>query len=78
MVVTVGFASSFFAEDAQETFSFWLLGLFLHTFLHDNRYLIGYLLVDSLLFVQVSGLSGTSAVPYPLKDWRTLSMRSAG
>ena len=41
----------FFAEDAQETFSFWLFGLFLHTFLHNNRNLIGYLLVNRLLFI---------------------------
>ena len=38
-------------KDAQETFSFWLFGLFLHTFLHNNRNLIGYLLVNRLLFI---------------------------
>ena len=39
----------FFTEDAQESFSFRFLGLFLHTFLRDYGYLTSYLIVDGLL-----------------------------
>ncbi len=38
-----------FAKDAQETLALGFLGLFLHTLLHDYRYLTGYLIVDGLL-----------------------------
>ena len=40
------------AEDAEKSFTFRFLWLFLHTFLHDYRYLTGYLLVENLLFVK--------------------------
>ena len=68
VVVVVGFVPSFLPKMLKKPFRFGLFGLFLHTFLHNNRNLIGYLLVNRFVVHPLTGLSGTSVVPYPLKD----------
>ena len=41
-----------FAEDSEKSFPLWFLGLFLHTFLYDYRYLPCHLLVEGLLLIE--------------------------
>lgn len=54
----------FLAEYAEKSFPLWLLRLFLHTFLHDYRYLPCNLLVEDLLLVKHLNNPGASAAPY--------------